>query len=168
MRRTALAAGLAIALLGAVALSLVSRVTGRPRHSTASHPYREVQPERADAPPPAGWAPAGTEPSAPQGGQPPAPARAGPSGRTAAGGAPAAPRASRAERRLLRAQQVKEKLAARRSEAPPPGPQQAGAGLPPEERAAMQAAGLDWKKVERMMKGAAAHDESVAAGEEGR
>jgi hypothetical protein len=163
MPRTALWAGLAIALLGAVALSLVSRVTGRPSHAAAPHPTREVQAERADAPPVAPEAPAPL-----QGGQPPTAARAGPSGRTAAGGAAAAPRTSRVERRLLRAQQVKEKLAARRSEAPPPGPQHAGTGLPPEERAAMEAAGLDWRKVERMMKGAAAHDESVAPGEENR
>lgn len=155
MGRTIMAVGLALAILGAIAVVRVLRTSGGGRHATASRNAPDASVLGAGSTPaPAGGladapAPAGQGPA-----EPAAPASAPAAMRGAVTSGAGSARTSHVDRRLLRRLQVQEKLAARRK---------AGADaalareqrLPPEERAAMEAAGLDWRKMQRMMRGEA-------------
>lgn len=112
-----------------------------------------------------GRAPGGPPASAGESAEPaprqPAPPAASLPGRPAprATGAP-----GRAAHRLLRRQQIQQILAARR-QAAEGGMAGGSLGLPPAERAAMEAAGLDWRRLEQALAGSRAGGDG-AAGEE--
>ena len=145
MRRSTILAGLAIALLGAVLVTLGWRVT-------------EVL--ASAAPSPAGAPPAvRSVPSDPV--KTPAPST------STARGEPRpapAPGKSRAARRLEHQHQLRRQGVAGRGVDPLPGPDPALAQrLLQQERAAAQAAGIDWRQLERMLDGAALESDGSEA-----
>jgi hypothetical protein len=144
MWRTLIVAGFAIALLGAGALALISRTTesgtatARQAASPDSAPSVASGPSDADpvAATPPGFS-SGTAVAPTSSSSPAAPVVAGPRKMRSARGALLAAKL----RQIPKAQQSPAALAEAAQE-----------GLPPEERAAMEATGMDWSKLEQMMR----------------
>lgn len=142
MQRSIILLGAAITLLFAGAVAVILATT----RSAPAASLREAPPDAAPSPPSVSTEPhlAAVAPSSPPSSTPVAPRASAASGRTW----PRSPRSARAAVLAAKLQQLP-----KASQDPAPVAKPARERLPPEEVAAMEARGLNWRNLERAMRG---------------